>query len=158
MTEIDRLLDQLDRSWSGDAWHGPPLTEVLGGLTATVAAARPVAGAHTIWELALHMKTWQEVAARRLRGEQLVPSGQENFPRPPEPTEAAWGDTVRGLETARDELRKATAVLSLDVLDTPTPGTHWSSYNLLHGVIQHDLYHAGQIVLLARAFEGDGAP
>ena len=158
MNEIERLLEQLDRSWSGEAWHGPPLTQVLAGLGAQVAAVRPVTGAHTIWELALHMKTWQEVAARRLQGEELVPSDDENFPSPPEATEAAWDDTVRGLEAARGRLLSATAALLPEVLDTPTPGTHWSAYNLVHGVIQHDLYHAGQIVVLARAASGDDSP
>jgi len=157
MNEIERLLEQLDRSWSGDAWHGPPLTEVLAGFGPEVAAARPVAGAHTIWELALHMKTWQEVAARRLEGEEFVPGDEANFPSPPEATEVAWDDTVRGLEAARERLRSAAAALSPEVLDTPTPGTHWSAYNLVHGIIQHDLYHAGQMVVLARAASGVGS-
>jgi len=35
-------------------------------------------------------------------------------------------------------------------LEEITPGTSYSNYVLLHGVIQHDLYHAGQIALLKK--------
>jgi uncharacterized damage-inducible protein DinB len=35
-------------------------------------------------------------------------------------------------------------------LEAIVPGTQYSNYVLLHGVIQHNLYHAGQIALLKK--------
>lgn len=58
--ETERIADQLRRAWEGDAWHGPPLKKALDGLTARQAAAHPIAGAHSIWDLALHIAAWQE--------------------------------------------------------------------------------------------------
>jgi uncharacterized damage-inducible protein DinB len=30
-------------------------------------------------------------------------------------------------------------------------GAHYTNYYMLHGVVQHELYHAGQIALLKKA-------
>ena len=51
MTEIERILDQLKRAYEGDAWHGPSVREALAGVNAKQAHARPLANAHSIWEL-----------------------------------------------------------------------------------------------------------
>ena len=54
-TELRRLEEQLERTLEGGAWHGPSVLEVLEGVTAAQAAAHPIAGAHSIWELVLHL-------------------------------------------------------------------------------------------------------
>ena len=69
MTEIDRILDQLKRAFEGHAWHGPSLKELLNGVTAQQAHARPLANAHSIWELVQHIAVWEDVGRRRLGGE-----------------------------------------------------------------------------------------
>ncbi|HEY7353433.1 MAG TPA: hypothetical protein VH596_11760, partial [Terriglobales bacterium] len=48
MTELEFIVDQLKRSFDGEAWHGPCLTEILNGIDAKTAAAHPISGAHTI--------------------------------------------------------------------------------------------------------------
>ena len=53
MSEIKRINDQLKRAFEGTAWHGPSVSEVLAGVTAEQAAAHPIAGAHSIWEIVL---------------------------------------------------------------------------------------------------------
>ena len=68
MAEKKRLLDLIDRGFRAQAWHGPSLLEVLDGVTPAMAAKRVVKGAHTIWELAEHIATWNEVAAERIAG------------------------------------------------------------------------------------------
>ena len=42
------MRDQLDRAFSGEAWHGTPVLKVLDALRAEEAAARPIATAHSI--------------------------------------------------------------------------------------------------------------
>jgi hypothetical protein len=50
-TELQRLEDQLERALEGEAWHGPSVLEILEGVSAHQAAAHPIAGPHSIWEL-----------------------------------------------------------------------------------------------------------
>jgi len=56
MKEIERILDQLRRSFDGDAWFGPSVEQVVAGITAAQAAARPLPAAHSIWKIALLKK------------------------------------------------------------------------------------------------------
>ena len=55
MNEIRKIRSQIRRAFEGQAWHGPSVKELLADVTAEQAAAHPVAGAHSIWELALHI-------------------------------------------------------------------------------------------------------
>jgi uncharacterized damage-inducible protein DinB len=150
-TEVQRILDQLKRAYDGEAWHGPSLREVLVDVTAEQAAARPLPNAHTIWELVLHITAWENAARNALAGEPLHVSEAENFPAIADTSEAAWRDALAALEAGHHALRDALARLTDADLDTVALGRTYSVYFLLHGVVQHDLYHAGQIVLLKKA-------
>jgi len=63
---IDRLEAQLQRSFEGGAWHGPALLQVLGRFTSDEAFARPIAGAHSVWEIVLHLIGTYHFVLRRL--------------------------------------------------------------------------------------------
>ena len=154
MTEIDRILDQLKRSYHGEAWHGPALREILLDVTAAQAAARPLPEAHTIWELVLHITTWEDATRKALEGIPINVSEEENFPAIPDTSDAAWHDALTTLEATHYALRDATARLTDADLDNTAPGRPYSFYFLLHGIIQHNLYHAGQIVLLKKVLAG----
>lgn len=80
MTEASRIADQLNRAFSGDAWHGDSLLEVLEGVGADRAAARPVPDAHSIWELVLHITAWDRAVLRRFDGTAVELADAENFP------------------------------------------------------------------------------
>ena len=53
--ELAGIIDDLERGFNGDAWHGPPLCKVLDGVTADRASARPIPGGHSIWEIVAHL-------------------------------------------------------------------------------------------------------
>ena len=149
--EIARLIDQLERAYAGDAWHGMPVRELLGGIDAGLAAAHPITGGHSIWELVTHITYWLDAAARRLRGEAVDPRHEEDWPAAPAPTADAWKGALVALETSHQRLLAAVRRLEERDLDGPVPGHAYTRYVLLHGVLQHTLYHAGQIGLLKRA-------
>jgi hypothetical protein len=67
--EVARIVDRMTRAAEGPAWHGPCLREILARLDARAAAARPVVGAHSAWELVLHLAGTQEPPRRRVRGD-----------------------------------------------------------------------------------------
>jgi len=150
MSEAHRISDQLKRAMHGEAWHGPSIQELLAGVTAEQAAARPVAGGHSIWELVLHITTWERTALRRLRGEATEPTDAENWPVAAG-GEAAWQEARAALERGNAALADAVRSLSDAELLAIVPGERYSVYVLLHGVVQHDLYHGGQIALLKKA-------
>ena len=67
--ELSRLDEQLRRALEGEAWHGPSVLETLEGVSAEQAAAHPLAGAHSIWELVLHLSGDYSLVLRRLGGD-----------------------------------------------------------------------------------------
>lgn len=151
MTEIDRILDQMRRAYAGEAWHGPSLREALDGVTAADAAARPVPGAHTIREIVLHLAAWEDTIRRRLEGEPLPDPEEGDWPAPAEGGEEEWAALRRALEVRQRRLLETVARLDDGGLDAPPYEGTVSRHALLHGAIQHTLYHAGQIVLLKKA-------
>ena len=149
--EPARIAEQLRRAFEGDAWHGPSLLELLQDVDAATAAAKPLPKAHSIWELVLHIAAWDEAASRRLAGEKWQPQGTANFPLVPKPTEAAWRKAVAYAKRTHDVLIKTVAALPESRLGERVPGKKYDFYHMLHGVAQHELYHAGQIAILKKA-------
>ncbi len=145
--EARRIADQLERSWRGEAWHGPSIHEVLKDVDAEKARQRPIPGAHSIWELLAHASAWERVGLLRLRGEEHTPLDEENFPVP----SGEWSEALLAADAAHDELVAEVRTLDDDRLWEKAAGCPYNKYFLLHGVAQHNIYHAGQMILLVKA-------
>lgn len=154
MTETERIIDQLHRAIVGEAWHGPAVVEILEGITAHQAVSRPIADGHSIWELALHLDAWLRAVVRRLHGDRAQLTDAENFPAVKDSSERAWENTRESIKRAHLDLRNAILGLDDSRLDEPIIAGMSSIYVTLHGVIQHSLYHAGQIAILKKAAAG----
>lgn len=150
-SEAQRIADQLVRAFYGSAWHGPALLELLADVDAATAAAKPIADVHSIWELVLHVAVWDRVAMVRLAGEKCQPKGVANFPLVVRATDAAWRSAVASAKRTHDELVKMVFELPDSALWERVPGKRYDFYHNLHGVVQHELYHAGQIAILKKA-------
>jgi uncharacterized damage-inducible protein DinB len=154
---MERIEDQLRRSFESEAWHGPSVMELLNGVSSAEAQARPVPGAHSIWELTLHLGGAYRLVLRRLQGDATQLTSEEDWPPVPEPTEANWQDSVESLRFLNGEVRRAVAEFDPRRLDEPlVAGTQYGAYTQFIGLTQHDLYHAGQIALLKRALAERG--
>ena len=158
MTEIERICHDLRRGWDGDAWHGPPLRELLAGVTAAEAAAHPVAGAHSIWELVLHMAAWKGEVRRRLGGSAPADPLEGDWPPVGETSEAVWAEARRTLGDAHEALERTVRGMTAADLEATIPGQRDQAtgagrtrYTTVLGILQHDAYHGGQIAVLRRA-------
>jgi uncharacterized damage-inducible protein DinB len=150
-SEAMRTADQLRRAFDGCAWHGPGLMEILEDVDAAMAVAKPLAKVHSIWELVLHVAVWDQSGLRRLKGEKFQPTGTANFPPVSTSTEVAWRATLAQVRRTHDALVKAVAALPESRLRDRVPGKRYDFYHMLHGIAQHELYHAGQIAILKKA-------
>lgn len=154
MSEVARIGSQLKRAVEGGAWHGPALLELLEDVSAERAAARPITDAHSIWEIVLHVAAWQEFAAEAVEGGSMPIdlADEANWPPVSDAGEAAWREAVARVGDAGRRLRLALRKLSDEDLERIVPGREYNFYFLLHGVVQHGLYHAGQVALLKKAW------
>ena len=158
MSAIARLIEAIGRVYSGDPWHGPATREVLSGIKADEAAIHPVPAAHSIWEIVLHMTAWMGEVERRLEGGAPAQPRAGDWPAVPVVSEATWLAAQEALATAHESLLQAVAAFPEESLaqtvggarDLPL-GTGVSYEEMLRGLIQHNVYHTGQIALLKRA-------
>ena len=148
MSEIANIVDELERAFEGNAWHGPALNELLAGVSAEKAAARPLSRAHTIWEIVRHVIHWEEVVCKRLKGERVDKPEDGDWTEVDDVSPAAWQTTLTNLREAHQTLVRQTTALGDASLKEIAAGTDYTVYFMLHGVIQHNLYHGGQIALL----------
>ena len=153
VSESARIADQLRRAFYGEAWHGDSLFEILRGVNAAQAEARPIKNAHSIWELVLHIAAWDGAVRRRMTGVAVALSGAENFPPVTDTSDAAWQKTLAQVRRTHDELIEAVSNFGDARLAEQVPGKEGAHYNfcyMLDGLAQHELYHAGQIALLKK--------
>jgi uncharacterized damage-inducible protein DinB len=158
MIDTAYLQELLRKAHADDPWHGPSTADTLKGVTAKQAAAHPLPGAHSIWELVLHLAAWQGEAIRRLEGNAPALPQEGDWPEVGEPSEAAWRQAREHLETAQARLLETLARLTDADLDRPggslsdrALGTGVPYRTMVVGLLQHAAYHSGQIVLLRKA-------
>ena len=150
MSEIKRIIDQMDRAMNGEAWHGPHLEELLADVSAQQAAAHPVPGAHSIWELVNHIGAWNAILAQRAAGHAVTVTPEQDWPPVTDTGAESWKRALEQMRASRARLRSAVEKLSDAQLEDIAPGKDHSIYVMLHGGVQHDLYHAGQIAVLKK--------
>jgi uncharacterized damage-inducible protein DinB len=153
MDETARIDDLMRRMLEGGGWHGPGLAQVLEGIDADDAAAHPIAGAHSIWEIVRHVIAWHEIAREALTGRWDPITPERDWPPLPARTEEAWKEDVARLRAAVAATREAISAMPPAALDLPLEGDPRQAPRALtlHGVVHHDAWHGGQIALLRRA-------
>ena len=158
--ENEEIVKVLQRAHDGEPWHGPSRGALLADVTAEVAAWHPGAGAHSIWETVLHMRSWtDEVARRALGGEydaQEEPVGGD-WPVVTETSESAWRSAVASLEAAHHALVAVVRALPAAQLGARVGvsaeyprGKALSHAHMFQSLAEHDIYHSGQLSLLKR--------
>jgi uncharacterized damage-inducible protein DinB len=150
MVDMEVIADQISRAFRGESWHGPSVREVLDGVSAEDAAAHPIPGAHSIWEIVLHMIGGYKLVLRRVRGERAQLSPEEEWPAAAGPSAEAWRDSQRILDELNEQLQSAVRAFPAERLSQEL-GSEYSAFTQFSGTPQHDLYHAGQIVVLKKA-------
>jgi hypothetical protein len=156
--ELENLTESLRQSLSGDPWHGPSVAALLADITPGEATAHPVAGAHSIIELVLHLAAWTREVGSRLSGNPPALPAIGDWPPYAGDAGPAWAAAQRTLHEAHADLlplvqRLPAGRLSDRVGDLreASLGTGVSCGVMLAGLAQHHAYHGGQIAILKRA-------
>lgn len=156
MSLRNTLRDKMLTVWVGDPWYGASSKAIHADITAAEAAARPIVGVQNIWETTLHMVAWTEECASRVRGNRAHEPERGDWPPMPDATTALWQETIAQLGAARQELLDALEKVHEEDLYTQvprTPDTNQSRNTRAQtaaGLLEHDIYHLGQIALLKK--------
>jgi uncharacterized damage-inducible protein DinB len=155
------LIQQIQATQAGEPWYGTSRARLLEGLTADQAAAHPIAGGRSIWELVLHMIAWTREVTRRLQGQPVAEPVEGDWPPMPVATAQAWDATQAELAAAHSALVAAVTAMPearwrqiVGESREPALGTGVDVAGMLVGLAQHDAYHTGQLVIVRRALSG----
>lgn len=149
MRPIEQYIDRLNAVFDGNAAHGSTLRRLLDDVSEEQ-ARRHAGSTHSIFEMVVHAGTWMDVVARRMRGEPIESTTVEDWS---DVTLRSWPATIEELEHAQSRLLDAVARTSPERLDAIVgrfEGKDYSARAALDMIINHNVYHAGQIALLKK--------
>lgn len=147
-TETQKIISLLKRTFERGAWHGPSVKESLKGITKEI-ALKHLPNTHSIIELVAHMIAWRRYVINRLEGNNsYIVNDEMNFPKRDD-----WENMLIELDESQQHLLaliEQFPVYKLGEL-VPVSEQNYTYYTLLNGIIHHDVYHAGQIMLIKKA-------
>lgn len=151
MTKTERLRDMLEGIYRGPCWYGPTMLQNLEGIDAAFAAGRPIPDAHSIWEIVRHVTGWINVVINTLDGQPYaVLPPEQDWPEISADDEAAWQGALGILESSHRAVCDAVAEFPEARLAETVDGQEFTYSFMINGLIQHNLYHNGQIGILRR--------
>lgn len=156
---IGRIANMLNSTFHGGAWHGPSVLESTKGLSPREASYKTPT-IHTIAELVYHMTSWRLFVIKRLQGDNkyIIDDEKKNFGSAPKVDAFELETLLMELSLSQDELLTELNKKDDKFLDEIVPGSEYSFYTLIHGIIQHDVYHTAQIILIKKMAAAKGSP
>ncbi len=150
MTEAKQLAAQIEMLFTGPVWIDVTIMDTLKNISAAQAAAKPFNNANSIWQIVNHCIDWRFNLCERIQGKSPM-AGEANYFIPVKnTTEKAWKTTLKEFEKSQNELVKLVKAMSDKKLNTEQGKYKVTFRNFIHGIIQHDAYHLGQIVILKK--------
>lgn len=151
--KIKELKKKFETVYEGSPWYGDSIKSLLKKISAKTALTKSNKNSHSIAELVSHMISWREFLLKRLQGDKEFDVDQENsfqWSRIDSNEKTAWKSLLKELDKNQRKILGKLEKLDDDFLTTPVSKRKYKMNYLIEGVIQHDLYHAGQILLLAK--------
>lgn len=151
--EVSRLLNMFLSAAHGKTWHGQSIWKIVQDISAEEAASHPIADSHSIWDYLIHMINWRDYAIRTILEDEpyiVELNTEKDWTTITDFSPEAWQKALELYESSTEELAEAIKTLDDSKLEEVIPEHKYTFYTMLHGVIQHDIYHSGQIVLLKK--------
>lgn len=150
MSETQRISNLYQKLYDGSPWIDITIRGVLENITAEQAAKKVLPNANTIWEITNHIIAWRNNVLQRVQGE-VITTPENNYFKPITDTSTeAWKNTSAKLDESQTAWLKFLNEFNESDFENIYPNNEMTYYEHIHGIIQHDCYHLGQIVILAK--------
>lgn len=161
MTTSEKLQNELKKVLSGDPWYGNPVYQIIEQVTFEAAFEKPAGTAHNIAEIVLHMLAWTEEVMDRMNGMSAGLPSSGDWPPTGNPEEQKWQNYVNDLKLVNVNLLSIIRDFPDEQWNEPIndernceSGSGVTYEELVNGLIQHHIYHSGQIAILNRVING----
>jgi uncharacterized damage-inducible protein DinB len=157
MTTSEQLARDLEKVLYGDPWYGPNVYDIVDQISFEAAFEKPAGSIHNIAGIVLHMISWTEEVMDRMNGLPAQMPSSGDWPDPGTPDEQKWQNYVNDLKLVNVNLLGLIQNFPGEQWTGPykeernrESGTGVSFEELVQGLIQHHVYHSGQVSLLTR--------
>jgi len=146
-TEIQTIIRQLQEVLNGQPWYGKSVYELLGEVNRDLQYITPTGNSHSLVDLLYHMITWAEFTQKRIEKEPIDDMDAFNKLdwRPIDPDKHNWQPGVAALKAAHQKIIELLQTKDDSFLNEPVDYRTYDFRYLLNGLIQHNIYHLGQI-------------
>lgn len=154
--EILFIAGQLKDAYQGEPWFGRNMQELLREVSEEN-AFRKIANQHSILELLWHTITWRQFTISRLEeteNKTLQHFEEEDWRILDHNDNGLWQQGLERLHQTQTSLISLLEKQQDTLLDKIVSERKYNFRKLLHGVIQHDIYHLGQIAYLNKQLQG----
>lgn len=153
LKDTDRIIKLFADLYEGNPWLGVNWMDTLNTISAEKASRRIAEGRNTIWEIVNHVIHWRRNVLQRLHGD-VITTPDHNYILPVSDTsEIAWQRTLKELHLSQQEWLVFLEGCDENQFSKIYPNNQMTYYEHIHGILQHDAYHLGQIVLLAKMIQ-----
>ena len=150
MKEADRLISLFQKLYNGSPWIDVNLVATLSKITAGQAQKKALPNANSIWEITNHLISWRKNVLQRVQGKQINTPDNNYFEPVKENSDKAWKETLNQLENTHKEWIDFLSKIETTQFENIYAGNEMTYYENIQGILQHDAYHLGQIVLLSK--------
>jgi uncharacterized damage-inducible protein DinB len=145
MTQTQQIADSYRAVTIKGAWYGPSLAELLAKISPELATTPPAPGAHTISALLQHLLLWNERIRNTSESNPLPRwEPEREWAEPPIP----WNELLARWNRSRDLLEEKIRNFPVADLGKQVPGRTYPYETLFPGIVQHTIYHSGQIAMV----------
>lgn len=150
-TNLSYYVHQIQNNYNGSPWYGDSLQDKLRSVGADEAFAVPAPGLHSLAQQVAHILVWRRLLVERLRGNntfQIQVNSARDWAPTPLLEAKGWEQLLAELEANQVELIRLLQSETDELLERPLPDGKHAFRLLLDGIVQHDVYHTGQIGLV----------
>ena len=164
--QLNNIINNLTETFEGTPWHGLSLTTILQEIDIETAFYRPFKHKHNIAELVAHLLIWRQFALEMLNKNYAyhIDIGTNvDFPvieksDKDEVNDKVWFELNALLRENQTEILLKLDQFDATLLDEIIPKKPFTYRYLFEGVVNHDVYHAGQIALINAAHQTQETP
>ena len=154
--KIKSLINKYESIYNGKPWYGDSIMKILKNVNPQIVFNKVDEKSHSIAELAAHMIGWREIVYSQMQGKtksRLTQKETFNWKRFDKNEKTVWKNLLKRLDKNQKKIISFLGKKNDEFLTSKVPGKRRNTEFLIEGIIQHDIYHLGQIALLNRVLK-----
>lgn len=148
--ESKRMTSLFEKLYDGNPWIDISISRVLRNISAESAQKKVSPTSNSIWEITNHMIRWREDVLQRVQGKTMITPNNNYFELVSDTSDEAWTKTLERFDITQSAWLTFLTHANEPQFATIYPNNNMTYYEHIHGILQHDCYHLGQIVILQK--------